>query len=360
MKSRIIAHLDMDAFFASVEERDRPWLKGLPIVVGADPSGGEGRGVVSTANYAAREYGIKSALPIRVAWEYSERARKEGKPGVAFITPLFSKYSEASNIVMDILNEYSGTVMQTSVDEAYFDLTYCGSFKRAGECARVIKQKIRKKINLTSSIGLAPNRMVAKIASDFQKPDGLTIVTPQKVESFLGGLPVRAIPGVGPKTELTLKQNGVGTVQEVRALSWQDLDKLFGSLGFSLYQKVRGISDSTLQAEEVEAKSIGEHDTFMEDTDKLKVVLFKIASMSIHIIERMQKADFSEFRTIVLTVRFEDFETKTRSLTTKDFISHSDDLERRAVKLALPFFEHSENPQKKRIRMIGLRIEKLR
>lgn len=359
MRSKIIAHLDMDAFFASVEERDKPWLKGLPIVVGSDPLGGEGRGVVSTANYKARAYGIKSALPIRKAWEYSERARKVGKPAAAFIVPRSKKYGDISKMIMEMLRMHTPLVYQTSVDEAYFDLTHTHSFKRAKERAREIKGEIKKELGLTCSIGIAPNKMVAKIASDFRKPDGLTVVKPRMVETFLDPLPLRALPGLGPKAEQKLNRIHVYTVRDLKMLSWEKLEELFGSLGFSLYQKARGIASDTLATAHEPAKSIGEHDTFAEDTTNLNFVLGRLAHMAEHIIERMRKAGFREFRTIVLTVRFADFETKTRSLTTAEAALCLEDLERRATKLVLPFFEKRENPHKKKIRMVGLRIEKL-
>ena len=183
------------------------------IAVGGDPQGGKGRGVLSTANYAARAYGLKSAIPLRQAWELSEAARKKGLPPVVFISSGFRKYGETSKRIMAIVASHlEGTqtnlfeetppaLEQVSVDECYFDLSFEGSFEKVRKVAERIKRDILMREKLTCSIGIGPNKLIAKIASDFQKPDGLTIVPPEKVWDFLAPLPVRKIPGVGPKAE---------------------------------------------------------------------------------------------------------------------------------------------------------------
>ncbi len=182
---RIIGHLDMDAFFAAIEERDHPELKGRPVVVGADPAGGQGRGVVSTANYPARVYGIHSAMPISTAWKLAEAARRRGRPATVFVRGSHRKYGEVSARIMAILHHYAPVVEEASIDEAYFDLSFTGSFEAAAALARQIKAAILGQERLTGSIGIGPNKMVAKIASDFQKPDGLTLVTAEEAEAFL-------------------------------------------------------------------------------------------------------------------------------------------------------------------------------
>jgi DNA polymerase IV (DinB-like DNA polymerase) len=198
---RLIGHLDMDAFFAAIEERDEPKLKGRPLVVGADPAGGQGRGVVSTANYPARQYGIHSAMPISRAWKLSEAARRRGLPPAAFVRVSHRKYSEVSRRLMEILRRHAPLVEEASVDEAYFDLSFAGSVDAAVTICRKIKEEIQAREQLTGSIGLGPNKLVAKIASDFRKPDGLTVVTAEQAEDFLAPLPVRKIPGIGPNSE---------------------------------------------------------------------------------------------------------------------------------------------------------------
>lgn len=349
--NKIIAHLDMDAFFASVAEVDHPWLRGTPIVIGSDPKGGEGRGVVSTANYLAREYGIHSALPIQKAWKFGEEAKARGEKQVNFLVPNSKRYSEISAEVFDIVKKYTKKLQVASIDEAYFDLTYTKSYKRAEKIVKKIKKEIKRKTKLTCSIGIAPNKMVAKIASDFQKPNGLTIVRQKDVFNFLTPLSIRKIPGVGPKTEIKLGKDK--KISDIYNLSWEELYRLLGSHGFSLYQKVRGISSDEID-EEIVRKSIGHHETFHEDTNDMKFVFGILESMSDRILEQMKEKKFKSFRTIIVTVRFSDFETHTRSITVEN-----PDLYMKAVKLTLPFFDSSENPKNKFIRMIGLRVEKL-
>src|SRR3989344_2192525 len=187
---RIIAHLDMDAFFAAIEERDRPRLKGKPIVVGSDPRGGKGRGIIATANYKAREYGIHSAMPISTAWQLSERAKKSGKPAVNFISGDHRKYGNVSAEIMKIIESRFPSFEPVSIDEAFFDISSCGSYEKARiECEK-LKKKIKSLLRLTATVGIAPNKLVAKIASDLKKPDGLTVVLPDEVQAVLDPLPV--------------------------------------------------------------------------------------------------------------------------------------------------------------------------
>ena len=206
---RIIAHLDMDAFFASVEERDSPRLAGRPVVVGSDPEDGRGRGVVSTANYAARAYGIRSALPISTAWRYSEAARAKGLPPAVFLEVNMEKYARESRRIMEIVRAHvRGDVEQASVDEAYIDLSFAGSYECAEEIARAIKDEIKMKERLTASIGIGPNKLIAKIASDRQKPDGLTVVREEDAEQFLGAAQSARDPGRRAKERSAIRKAG--------------------------------------------------------------------------------------------------------------------------------------------------------
>lgn len=356
MQRRIIAHLDMDAFFASVEERDKPYLKGSPVIVGADPKGGSGRGVVSTANYKARELGIGSALPIQKAWEY---CRDSTSPCV-FITPHMGKYSEVSKDVFAVIKKHVQDIEQVSVDEAFFDISHAGSFKKAEALAQAIKKDIRKHTKLNCSIGIAPNKLVAKIASDFGKPDGLTVVTPGRVEKFLAPMPIRVILGIGKQAAAKLEKLGVTTVEDARALSWQRMQQLFGKHGFSMWERLRGIDEREVAKEKVARKSIGKHHTFREDTDEREKVLVVLNDQAETIIRAMKKKKFKSFQTVVLTVRFEDFATVSRSLTLDEPGKTVKALQLKALKLVLPFFEKTENPENKKIRLVGLRIERLR
>ncbi|QSH39389.1 DNA polymerase IV [Candidatus Kaiserbacteria bacterium] len=349
----------MDAFFASVEERDKPYLKGLPVIVGSDPKEGRGRGVVSTANYQARELGIHSALPITKAWEYCEVSRKSGGPRCAFVTSGFSRYKEASRDVFDNVRTFVRTLSQTSIDEAYLDLSFCESFAKAEKLAEKIRKEVKKKTGLTCSIGIGPNKMVAKIASDYDKPDGLTTVTPDEVDAFLAPLSVRVIPGVGKKAESTFARLGIKTVKDLQEYSWEDLQQKFGKQGFSIWERVRGVDERRVVTEKPKRKSIGKHYTFNTDANDMSEILDVLRQQIKVILKEVKKQGFTEFRTVVLTVRFSDFVTRTRSLTSDKPIHTARDFELKATKLVFPFFEKSENPTGKAIRLIGVRVEKL-
>ena len=348
----------MDAFFAAVEERDKPWLKGLPVVVGADPQGGKGRGVVATANYAARKYGIHSALPITKAWKYSEDARKRGEKQAVFISGRSGRYGEVSREVFSIVEQYVKTIQVTSIDEGYLDFSFLRSYKKAKSVAEQIKREIRKKLKLTCSIGIGPNKMIAKIASDHNKPDGLTVVKEKDILDFLGPLSVGKIPGVGPKMQASLLREGVRTISDARKFSWEELYRMYGEHGLSLFQKLYGNGSTSLE-NRGPRKSIGQHETFREDTRDREYVYGVLQRMTADIMNGLVRKGFRGFRTLVLTVRFSDFETKNRSLTGDGVVSSADVCMARALKLLLPFFELKENPQKKAIRMVGLRVENL-
>ncbi|OHA35544.1 MAG: hypothetical protein A3H73_00355 [Candidatus Taylorbacteria bacterium RIFCSPLOWO2_02_FULL_50_120] len=368
---RIIAHLDMDAFFAAVEERNRPYLQGTPIVVGSDPQGGKGRGVVSTATYAARGYGIRSAMPIRKAWELSEEVRKKGLPPVVFISSEFRKYSEVSKKIVHIVHEHlretqknlfemePPALERASVDECFFDLSFASSFKKARRIAAVIKKDILEREQLTASIGIGPNKLIAKIASDFQKPNGLTVVTPDAVFDFLAPLDVRKIPGVGPKAEERLRHLGVRTVAHARKLDEERLRGMFGKWGKELYLKFRGEDDSPVIAHAPPAKSIGEQETLPEDSLEMKILLPYLERQARNLARYLARSGFKSFRTIVLTVRFADFETVSRSRTLPEPAVDAETLRRNVTQMFFPFLDRRENPKRKKIRLLGVRIEKL-
>lgn len=356
---KIIAHIDMDAFFAAVEERDKPWLAGMPIVVGADPEGGYGRGVVSTANYAARKYGgIGSAMSISRAWALSEKARSEGKPRVMFLTPDFPRYEETSARIMKIAEKYARMMEQTSIDEAYLDMSHYRSYKKASEAARKLKKEIRKKEKLTASIGIGPVKMVAKIASDIRKPDGLTVVPVARVVKFLAPLSVRKIPGIGPKTEKELARAGIRKVADIQAMSVKRLAFLFGENGKEYYDCARGYGTDEL-SEERERKSIGEQETFHDDVHNMKELIRHIENIADSVFARFSKSEFKSFRAVVLTVRFADFETLTRSYTAPSPLAKKGELILQSTRLLMPFFDRRGNPHRKAIRLLGVRVEKL-
>lgn len=355
---RIIGHLDMDAFFAAVEERDKEWLRGLPIVVGADPDDGKGRGVVSTANYKARAYGIHSAMPISRAWRLSEVARQKGLVPAAFVGGNHARYAEVSRNIMEIIRSHSSQVEEASIDEAYFELLPPDSWERAEQICRAIKRTILENERLTASIGIGPNKLIAKIASDFKKPDGLTVVRAELAEVFLEPMPMRRIPGVGPKTEERLKRIGVIVVRDLRKFSREEMAEMWGKWGSDLYEKIRGIDDTPI-AEEYETKSIGEQETFLRDTGDISFLLSRITTLSQRVFGRLRGEGFGSFRTVVVTVRFADFETKTRSCTLPQGSTSFLVLSFTAMKLCLPLFDHRGNPHRKLLRLVGIRVEKL-
>jgi len=358
MGMRIIGHIDMDAFFAAVEERDNPRFAGRPIVVGADPKGGRGRGVVSTANYKAREYGIRSALPISTAWKYAEAARRAGRDPVVFVEGRYAAYAEISREIMAILARHASLIEQASVDEAYFDVSASGSYEAAEAVARQIKDDIRATERLTASVGIGPNKLVAKIASDREKPDGLTVVHEKDVERFLEPLPVRVIPGVGPKSEMMFRKLGVRTVGDARRFSKDELADMMGVWGRELYDRLRGRDDAPLVAE-YEAKSIGEQETFERDIADPRLLEKTLKNIAADVYRRFRESGFSSYRTVAIIVRFADFTTKTRSGTMTKPADDLATLQFQALRLFMPFLDARENPQKKKIRLMGVRIEKL-
>ncbi|MGH7318921.1 MAG: DNA polymerase IV [Candidatus Rokuibacteriota bacterium] len=355
---RIIAHVDMDAFYAAVEERYSPDLRGRPVVVGADPKDGQGRGVVTTASYAARKYGIRSAMPISRAWRLAQVARRRGEPEAVFIRGNHRLYREVSQRIMTLGASGADAFEEASIDEAYLDLSSLGAFERAEAHARALKAAIREQEGLTCSIGIAPNKLVAKIASDFRKPDGLTVVRHDDVQAFLDPLSIRAIPGIGPKTETFLHDKRVRTVAELRQVEGGPLTEWFGKWGADLYRKARGISESPV-SNVWEPKSIGEQETFEENTREAAVILERARQLAAGVFGRMVAEGFRAFRTVTVTVRFADFVTTNRSHTVGVLMTSQEALDREVLRLLLPFLDHRENPKRKEIRLLGVRVEKL-
>ncbi|MFY4729271.1 DNA polymerase IV [Nitrospira sp. BLG_2] len=355
---RIILHLDMDAFFAAIEERDTPAFRGAPLVVGADPMGGKGRGVAATSNYLARAYGIHSATPISTAWRLSEAARRAGKPPVTFVSVDMKKYARVSGKVMRIVRCFIPRVEQASIDEAYGEVSWTGSYEEAERLCRRLKVEIHSEEQLTASIGIGPNKLIAKIASGWRKPNGLTVVRKEEAEAFLAPLPIRLIPGIGPKTEDILKAKGIKIVADLRAVALHQLEALLGKRGADFHEKVRARDDSPVE-EYSEPKSIGEQETFEVDTLDSHTLLNQLDELVRGVIDRLHHEGFHSFRTVVLTVRFADFVTKSRAHTLAMATDDHATLRREALKLMLPFLDQRENPNRKLIRLLGLRVEKL-
>ena len=357
---RIVLHVDMDAFFAAIEERDHPEFKGFPIVVGADPKEGHGRGVVSTANYEARKYGVHSAQPISQAWKSCKAGETTGGKKCIFFEDNFSKYEKESEKIMRIIQKYAHLFEQVSVDEAFLELNrkpYSMGYKEANRIATEIKDQIRKEIQLTCSIGIGPNKLVAKIASDFKKPDGITVVKPQEAQKFLDPMHIRALPGIGPKAETILARQHIKTIKNLRLASKGSLEKLLGAWGKGLYYMARGLDDRPVE-EMTEAKSIGREHTFENDTLDPKELLATLKTLAVQVATDAS-GEGANFKTIELKVRLQDFFTMTRSKTLPMQENDAETIERVGMTLLLPFLDHRENPLRKKIRLLGVRVSKL-
>lgn len=358
MGERIIGHLDMDAFFAAIEERDTPRFSGQPIVVGADPRGGHGRGVVSTANYAARAYGIRSAMPIQKAWHLSEAARRQGEPAAVFVSGNWRRYSAVAEQIMKIVASHVDSLLVVGVDEVYCDLTSLGSYEKARQWAERVRAHIFSATRLTASVGVAPNKLVAKIASDFDKPNGLVVVYPEHVEGFLAPLPVRALPGVGPKSEMALARLGIKTVADLQRCSIEWLTEQFKRHGESLYGKARGQGSAAL-APFGPAKSISEQVTFHRDTLSARDIIPRCLATCERVWRRVGEDGFTGWRTVTVTTRFASFATHTRARTLVPVQTTQAQLTHVALRLLLPFLDRRANPHHEPLRLIGVRVAKL-
>jgi DNA polymerase-4 len=300
---RRILHCDMDSFYAAVHMRDDPSLRGLPVVIGGRP---ESRGVVAAASYEARRYGIHSAMP-------SARARRLC-PDVLFIPPDFRRYGRESERIFAIYREFTPLVQAVSIDEAYLDVTdFLGPAGSGTGIAKEIRRRVREERGLTVSVGVGPNRLVAKIASDFQKPDGLTVVPPAKVLDFLAPLPVRRLHGVGPATERALAELGVGTVEELRRLDLAALSERFGKHGEMLYEFARGIDERPVAVER-ERKSLSTETTYAADLRGLATVEQEVEKLAQELADSLRERGLAGC-TITLKLRYGDFTTVTRSRT---------------------------------------------
>jgi DNA polymerase-4 len=307
---RSILHVDMDAFYAAVEQRDRPELRGRPVIVGADPQGGRGRGVVATASYEARAFGVRSALPISQAYRLC--------PHGIYVPPDMDKYVEVSRQVMEILRRFTDLVEPLSIDEAFLDVTQ--SRRALGDgptIARNLKDAIQAETSLTASVGLAASKLVAKVASDMRKPDGLVVVEPGTEEAFLAPLPVRRLWGVGPKTEESLARLGVQTIGDLARLGEGTLDRKLGTHGQDLLRLARGLDDRPVVAEGDDAKSMGQEHTFSVDTRSPDVLRRTLLALCDQVARRLRHHGIRA-RTVTLKYRDETFRTLTRARTMKE------------------------------------------
>ena len=337
---RKIIHVDMDAFYASVEQRDNPDYRGKPIVVGGSP---EGRGgVVATASYEARKFGVRSAMPSKTALQLC--------PQLIFVYPRFAAYKEVSKGIREIFRRHTDIIEPLSLDEAYLDVTTdkqgVGS---AIAIAKQIKQAIKDELNLTASAGVSINKFIAKIASGMQKPDGLTFIAPAQVESFMDQLPVDDFFGVGKVTADKMHKMGLRTGADMKKLDEEELVKRFGKAGRFYYRVVRGIDNRAVEPYR-ETKSLGAEDTFPHDLttiDEMNDALARIAQI---VVGRLEKAQLKG-RTITLKIKYHDFKQITRN---KSFLSPVGYLG--TIIIAAQQLLESTETEGKRIRLLGITL----
>lgn len=336
-EQRKILHIDMDAFYASVEQRDRPGLKGQPVVVGGSPAS---RGVVCAASYEARRFGIRSAMPT------SRAARL--CPDAIFLSPDFPKYRAVSRQIRDIFLRHTALVEPLSLDEAYLDVTReLTGIPTATATAEEIRREIREELRLTASAGVAPNKFLAKIASDWRKPDGIFVIKPHQIERFLLPLPVGRIPGVGPATEAQMEKLGIRTVGDIRPHPVEQLCSWFGRFGQRLWELSRGIDERPVNPERPR-KSISSETTFASDLPfhEIPARLRDLASALWSDTHSRQLRG----RTVTVKLKSSDFRTWTRRVTSAHPISGAEEL----VQISLALLHRFESAPALRFRLVGV------
>ncbi len=342
-RTRKILHVDMDAFYASIEQRDRPELRGRPVIVGGQP---EARGVVAAASYEARTFGVRSAMPTVRALRLC--------PQAIVLKPRMGLYREVSWQIRSIFQSYTPLVEPISLDEAFLDMT--GSERLFGpseQIGREIKRRISEELQLTCSVGLAPNKFLAKLASNYGKPDGFTVIRPQDVEAFLRDLPVEKLWGVGPATARKLRDLGLQTVGDLRRVPRDRLLEGFGKWGLRLHELARGIDERPVVPER-EPKSLSRETTFPEDLrdrDALQKVLRELAYKVMHDLREEKR----RARTIQIKVRFADFTTITRRLT----LPEPTDALRVISEAARLLLEHKVDLADRGVRLLGVGVSNL-
>lgn len=352
---RIILHVDMDAFFAQIEERENPHFRGKPIVVGADPKSGKSRGVVSTANYEARKYGIHSAMPISLAWR--------AYPGAIFLPVNMKLYEKVSESIINIIKGYSPYYEVTSLDEVYLDLSFLLpndplgriireiGYKKAEKLGQKLKRDIFKQQKLTCTVGIGPNKMLAKMATNRGKPNGLVVIKPEEVSEFLDDLDIEELPGIGPKTAKKLRESfNVNRMKDLKKLSTETLENEFGIIGKDFYEKARGINSDPV-INDYPVKSIGEEHTFEKDTRDPELIFGTFEKIIKNVYEETSYDKFL-FKTITIICRFSGFETHTKAKTFMQPIKDIKILESEAKKLLLRFLIENH----KSVRLVGLRL----
>ena len=339
---RTIAHVDMDAFYASCEIRENPELEGKPVIIGGDPQ--KGRGVVTTCSYEARAYGIHSAMPISEAYNLC--------PHGVYLRPTYSLYRKVSDSVMQILEQFSDVFQRAGIDEAYLDASQkVREYKSARDFGEAIKNTVYKKERISCSVGIAPNKSVAKIASDFKKPGGVTVVSQEQLLEFLRPLPVERISGVGKKTREVLNKYGYTTIGHLEIADPRELMKILGKSGHWLWSVANG-RDERPVGYSGSVKSVGKEHTFSRDTKNIQDIHESVNWIAERLTQRLEKRGISA-RTITLKVRLRGFETYTKSKT----LPYCTDSKDTIVSVSRQLFEEFRG---RYIRLIGIRLTNLK
>lgn len=332
----------MDAFYASVEQRDFPEYRGKPVIVGGSP---EGRGVVAAASYEVRKFGVHSAMPAATAIRLC--------PQAIFVKPRFEVYREVSEQIREIFFQFTDLVEPLSLDEAYLDVTENHiNLPSATLIAKEIRRQIREKTRLTASAGVAFNKFLAKVASDINKPDGMAVITPDKADAFLESLPIGKFHGIGSATEKKMKSLGIYTGKDLKEWDEIDLVERFGKTGRYYYRIVRGKDNREVKAHRIR-KSIGKERTFSEDVEELSWIHNFLEELAEKISKSMKKKKMAG-KTVTLKVRYDDFETLTRSTSFSHYINRGEDIAETAKSL----LEQTE-VGKRKVRLLGITLSNL-
>ncbi len=339
---RTILHVDLDAFYVSAEVREHPELRGLPVVVGADPQGGRGRGVVVACSYEARKFGLRSGMPISQAYRLCPQAK--------YIPPSWGLYEKVSEEVMATLKTFADRFEQASIDEAFLDVTSRARDEASAKLvAKEVKVAVKESHGLTCSIGIGPNKSSAKIASDRNKPDGLTVVPFNDVSGFLAPLPAAVVPGIGKKTGEFLGEKGISTIGQLQKVDGKQLLSWFGKNGVWLWGVIHGEENIEVRQQEL-PKSLSVERTFGEDVKDFREVRREAVDGAAELMRRVKSAGYS-YRVAGIKIRFKGFETHTRE---KTLVSHTESEEplMEVVEKLLDEFESRGKP----VRLIGVRV----
>jgi DNA polymerase IV (DinB-like DNA polymerase) len=344
--NRLILHCDLDCFFAAVEIRDNPEFSGKPVIIGADPREGKGRGVVSTCSYEARVFGLHSGMPISQAFHRC--------PNGIYLKPNFNKYNLASKHVMEIIEKYSQNFQQVGSDEAYLDLSdICLNYEEAKKVAKNIQNEVKDNVGISISIGIAPTKSLAKIASDFKKPNGITLFTPDNFKILLRDKDITCIPGIGKKTKIHFVKKGIKSVGDILNMSLSEMIRLFGKHGKWIWHVANGLDNRKVKEFHEGRKSISAERTFFTDTDDFSKILSKISEINKKIHKTVLKHHIS-YKTITLKIRFEGYHTYTRSRTLQYYIQDA----HKVLKIILELFKEFAKNDKK-VRLVGIRLSNL-